>query len=73
VKLPQLNSAIRDADAVRIGFNLVGRHPIVVVVQKTSMLEALKGAFPDRGETGMYLRDDGFLMLEGADAQGSLL
>lgn len=64
MKLPQLNSAIRAADNVRICFNLANQHPIQVVVQKSSMLDALKEAFPDRGETGLFLNADGFLMRE---------
>lgn len=64
MKLPQLNSAIRAADNVRISFHLLNEHPIDVVVQKASILDALKGVFPDRGETGMFLNTDGFLMRE---------
>jgi hypothetical protein len=64
LKLPQLNSAIRAADNVRIGFNLANHHPIRVVVQKSSMLEALKEAFPDKGETGLFLNAEGYLMKE---------
>lgn len=57
--LPKLNSAIRAADTVSINFHVGNLIPINVAVQKTSLLEALKDAFPDRGETGLTLTSEG--------------
>jgi hypothetical protein len=63
VKLGPLNSAIRDAEKVSIYFNAGGRVPLMVPVQKTGLIDALREAFPlgRAQETGLCIRDDGCL------------
>lgn len=66
MKLGALNAAIRDAEKVSVFFNAGGRVPLAVAVQKTSLIEALKDAFPEgrAHETGLALTEGGFLTSE---------
>lgn len=65
MKLSSLNSAIRKADKVLIWTRLPCG-PLLVVAQKSSLLEALKAKHngDGRAETGLYVRQDGQLMAE---------
>lgn len=70
MKLRKLNGAIRAAPYVQIAFR-VGSPPLVlhVVLQKTVLLDKLKGAFPEGGETGLMLDGNGFLTADVAETQ----
>lgn len=59
MKLSQLNSAIRKAEIVKIWFRAtIGTKPLLIAVQKSSLLDALKVAFDGErsAETGMHIR-----------------
>lgn len=66
MKLGELNTAIRTfggAVKVRVAMDAL---EVSLDVQKTSLLDELKRLFPDgrAQETGLFLRKDGYLMLE---------
>lgn len=65
MKLSNLNGQIRGADAVKVAWQTpIG--VLAIVVQKTSLLAALKEACPDnKADVPLYVREDGFLMREG--------
>lgn len=66
--LRKLNGAIRAHEgAPRIYVNVGGIVPLHVGVQKTSLLDELAKAFPDGGETGLWLSSQGWLMKEGSE------
>ena len=59
LKLPKLNAAIRAAPELRICFN--STVVLDVVITKQSAIQALSEAFPDKGETGMAVTEEGYL------------
>lgn len=60
MKLGALNAAIREAETVKVRFSFG-----TVAVQKTSLSAALKGSWAGKAtETGLALREDGFLTWE---------
>lgn len=73
MKLTALNTAIRKNDGpprIDLRFNIDTPEQIELYgleVTKQSLLASLKAAFPDGGrstETGLYLREDGYLRRE---------
>lgn len=73
MKLRNLNGAIRNADTVRINFNAGGQTPLLVAVQKTSLLEALAKTYPTPvTETGLWVSAQGWLMKESDEPSGEV-
>lgn len=66
MKLGALKAAIRQAKNVGVYVEVGGVAKLLLLAQKGSMLEQLDEAFPGgkAQETGLYLREDGFLMKE---------
>lgn len=67
MKLRDLNGAIRKSgDKITIGLKALDGREILIRVPRSSVLEGLKEAWPDGGETDIYLDDAGRLRYEGA-------
>ena len=67
MKLRDLNGAIRKSgDKITIGLKALDGREILIRVPRSSVLEGLKDAWPDGGETDIYLDDAGRLRYEGA-------
>lgn len=67
MKLRDLNGAIRKSgDKITIGLRALDGREILIRVPRSSVLEGLKEAWPDGGETDIYLDDAGRLRYEGA-------
>jgi hypothetical protein len=65
MKLPKLNGLIRAAENAKIAFRVGPAGTVIHInVQKSSLLEQLAEAFPDKGETGLTLNSEGFLTSE---------
>ena len=67
MKLRDLNGAIRKSgDKITIGLKAPDGREILIRVPRSSVLEGLKDAWPDGGETEIYLDDAGRLRYEGS-------
>ena len=67
MKLRDLNGAIRKSgDKITIGLKALDGREILIRVPRSSVLEGLKEAWPDGGETEIYLDDAGRLRYEGS-------
>lgn len=67
MKLRDLNGAIRKSgDKITIGLKAPDGREILIRVPRSSVLEGLKEAWPNGGETEIYLDDAGRLRYEGS-------
>lgn len=65
MKLRDLNGAIRKSgDKITIGLKAPDGREILIRVPRSSVLDGLKEAWPDGGETDIYLDDSGRLRYE---------